>query len=351
MQQALDLAVQRFEGNVAGREIETVVRDTATSPDKAVPAANSLVKEDGVDILTGGFSSSVCLAIQEVAGREQVPYFSGGGSTLQANGKNCNKYSFFSMASGWQFSGAGVAAYEQDLLDSLYFVQADYAGGEGVYNGVTSVMQSETDAEMAGRALAPLGNDDYSSQISKARESGADAVWAALVGADTITFLKQAESAGLTDEMTVLVGVTGNSVAAALSDETLSKIYGGAPFYWTVDGADEFSSNFADAQDAPPEWWSAVSFEGAMEALTAIKNADGSSAAEDVLASVGGRSFSWARKGTKWRECDNRAVQPYYLMQGVPSAERDNENARWKVVGKTGGEEIMRSCDATGCSL
>jgi branched-chain amino acid transport system substrate-binding protein len=199
--------------------------------------------------------------------------------------------------------------------------------------------------------LAPLGNDDYSSQISKARESGADAVWPAMVGADTITFLKQAESAGLTDEMTVLVGVTGNSVAAALSDETLSKIYGGAPFYWTVDGADEFSTNFIDDQGTPPEWWSAVSFEGAMEALTAIENSDGSSSSDDVIAEVGGRSFSWTRSGMEWRDCDNRAVQPYHLMKGVPSSERDKENAPWEVVGETSGERIMRSCDATGCSL
>jgi branched-chain amino acid transport system substrate-binding protein len=350
MRAAFELGVEtRFGGSVAGREIETIVRDTATAPETAVNEATSLINEENIDLMVGGFSSSVCLALQDIAGREGVPYFSGGGSTLQVNGENCNRHSYFSFASGWQFSGAAVTAYEQDILDSLFFIQADYAGGEGVYRGVTSVMESETNAEMMGRALAPLGADDYSSQISKARDSGADAVWAATVGADSIKLVKQAVSAGLTDDMEIIVGVVGNSVGAALSDEELGAIHGGASFYWTAEGAGEFSQEYQSQAESPPEWWASATFDSTMEALTAVENTDGSTDIGDLESFLNGREFSWSRPGTQWRGCDHRAIQPYYLLEGNPSGSDSGEY--WSIIGETGGEQIMRSCQNTGCSL
>jgi branched-chain amino acid transport system substrate-binding protein len=234
-------------------------------------------------------------------------------------------------------------------MDSLFFVQADYAGGEGVYRGVTSVLESETDVSLEGRALASLGADDYSSQISLARESGADTVWAALVGADTIKFINQAVSAGLTDDVAVLVGITGNSVAKAISDEALSQIYGGANFYWTADGSAEFSQAFRDETGSPPEWWSAVTFDATMEGLTAVEATGGSTAVGDLQSAVEGREFSWSRPGTSWRSCDHRAVQPYYLLEGNPDGADSGEY--WSIIGETGGEQIVRSCEQTGCSL
>ncbi|WP_276258905.1 ABC transporter substrate-binding protein [Haloglomus litoreum] len=350
MRAAFELAVNtRFDSSVAGREVETIVRDTATAPETAVNEATSLINEENIDMMVGGFSSSVCLALQDIAGREGVPYFAGGGATLQANGKNCNRESYFAYASGWQYSGAGVTAYEQGILDSLFFIQADYAGGEGVYRGVTSVMESETDAQMMGRALAPLGADDYSSQISKARDSGADAVWAATVGADSIKLVKQAVSAGLTEDMEILVGSVGNSVGAALSDEELGAIHGGASFYWTAEGSGEFSDEFSSETGGPPEWWSSATFDATMEALTAVENTEGSTSIEDLNSALDGREFSWTRPGTAWRACDHRAIQPYYLLKGNPSGSDSGEY--WSIIGETGGEQIMRSCEKTGCSL
>ena len=350
MRAAFELAADaRFDSTVAGREIEALVRDTATAPETAVNEATALINEEDIDIMVGGFSSSVCLALQDIAAREGVPYFAGGGSTLQANGENCNRESYYAYASGWQYSGAGVTAYEQGILDSLFFIQADYAGGEGVYRGVTSVMESETGAEMMGRALAQLGADDYSSQISKARDSGADAVWAATVGADSIKLVKQAVSAGLTDDMEILVGSVGNSVGAALSDEELGAIHGGASFYWTAEGSTEFSDEFTSETGDPPEWWASAAFDATMEALTAVENTDGSTSVDDLTSFINGREFSWSRPGTAWRACDHRAIQPYYLLEGNPDGADSGEY--WSIIGETGGEQIMRSCENTGCSL
>lgn len=45
----------------------------------------------------------------------------------------------------------------------------------------------------------------------------------------------------------------------------------------------------------------------------------------------------------------HRAIQPYYLLEGNPSGADSGEY--WSIIGETGGEQIMRSCDQTGCSL
>jgi len=349
MKDALELAVTRNDSSAGGRDVELLVRDSGTSPDTAVPEANAMIQEENIDILMGGFSSSVCLALQDVAAREEILYFAGGGSTLQANADNCNRFSFFANPSGWQFSGAGLVAAEQGIMDSLYFVQADYAGGEGVYDGVTSVLESKTDVDVRGRALAALGNQDYSSQISKAKDSGADMIWAATVGSDTVKFVKQAMSAGL--EASIIIGATGNGTAKAFSDETLDNLYGGSHFYWTGDGAEAFVSDYREEYGSPPDWWDSSTFDAAMEALNAVDRAGGSTAPDDIIPDLEGREFSWSRPTTQWRACDHRSIQPYYLLEGQPASERDDESEYWRIAGNASGERIMRSCDATGCSL
>lgn len=346
-QESLELAEERFDKEIGGRQIETTVRDSGTATDVAVPAANELVRE-GVDVLIGGLSSSVVLALEDIAAREEIPFFGIGGTSIEATGENCNRFSFVKLASGYQYSGAPLLMYEQGRAESFYFIVADYGGGWGPYNGITAMLEKHTDAELLGNSVAPLGNDDYSSQISDARQSGADAVWGATFGSDSVTLGTQAADAGLTEEMTLGYGISGNGVAEGIGHDQLRGTFAGTSFYYTIDEAQEFTEDYQNKFGRPPRWTAADAFDCCMEYFSAVERA-GTTDADPIIDELEGNEFNWTRGTEKWRECDHRAIQPYFLLRAKD--EMESQHDYFEVLGSKGGEEIMRACEDTGCEL
>jgi branched-chain amino acid transport system substrate-binding protein len=244
-----------------------------------------------------------------------------------------------------------VMAAQEGLMDSLYLVVPDYEAGFSARDAFSEIVPRETNVEIAGSTKAQLGADDYSAQISDVRESNADMVLMVGIGGDAITFVTQAVNAGLDDSMRISMMLAGQNVAQGIPDEVIGKIYAGTPFYWQAEGSQEFSQMYEEEYDKKPNWWAAHQYAATMEALTALDESDGSSTISSMRSVLEGRSFDWTRPGMQWRECDHRAIQPYYLVKGVPPAERDEEAQYWDVVGEVGGETIMRDCANTGCSF
>jgi hypothetical protein len=54
-----------------------------------------------------------------------------------------------------------------------------------------------------------------------------------------------------------------------------------------------------------------------------------------------------------WRECDHQLVQQAYSVSALPVAEmQDSPYKAWFETTNTyAGDDIVRSCDATGCQL
>ena len=68
-------------GGIDGHRVELVIYDSGSEVTKAVTAANRLITQDKVDIISGaGNMSGLSLAIKPVANRYQVPMISNAGS-------------------------------------------------------------------------------------------------------------------------------------------------------------------------------------------------------------------------------------------------------------------------------
>ena len=69
-----NMAVEEINaaGGINGRKLVTVARDTKLNPSAAASAAKEMITKDNVDVIMGGLSSAVGLAISEVAKQEGV---------------------------------------------------------------------------------------------------------------------------------------------------------------------------------------------------------------------------------------------------------------------------------------
>ena len=70
-----------------------------------------------------------------------------------------------------------------------------------------------------------------------------------------------------------------------------------------------------------------------------------------IIKALEGRKFQTSKGPEQIRACDHRAVQDYYVGIGKSQKEMKGPWDMLKIVGSTGGEEIMIPCAQTGCKM
>src|SRR5277367_2498148 len=86
---AAQMAVDDFGGTVLGKKIEIVSADHQNKPDLASSIARQWFDEQGVQVITDLTTSSVGLAVQEVARAENKLIINSGAASSDLDGKAC----------------------------------------------------------------------------------------------------------------------------------------------------------------------------------------------------------------------------------------------------------------------
>ena len=133
-----NMAVEEINaaGGVGGKMLVSFARDTKLNPAQAAAAAKELITKDGVNVLVGGLSSAVGLAISEVAKQEGVVYIATIPKTIQMTTDKLHKY-VFRTASHTDFEGDAMAQLvKQQGGKMLCDIQLDYAYGHDLAAGI-----------------------------------------------------------------------------------------------------------------------------------------------------------------------------------------------------------------------
>src|SRR4030095_115095 len=118
-------------------------------------------------------------------------------------------------------------------LEKFYALGLDYAWGHN------SVQVFENDVkkpkrEFIGKVFAPTGTKDYSSYITKIRQSGADAVFLVMQGDDNNAFLSQSRQYRLPEKVKLLTEIVDLASIRAVGDASLGLI-GSSRYSFTYD--------------------------------------------------------------------------------------------------------------------
>ena len=220
------------------REIELVWIDTTSDPEKAVPAVNHALDTQGVEILWGGYHSSVALAVMEVAAERKIVGFAQGGSSTSINDKI---HADYERSKGWfkswpssQMDANPYARPLQELLSSGAWTPAsrkaavlvedtDFGRGWG-----SAIIRSFAEAgfDVLPFDALPPTTTDFAPLILRYRSQGVSLV--GLTSGVTVfsaNFLKQAREQNLKALLTAH-GLTWSSdwyeLSGAASDYVLS---------------------------------------------------------------------------------------------------------------------------------
>ena len=220
-------------GGILGRKVELLIEDTVGNPATCVRKAQEMVERHDVRLFTGITLSSEALAIVPKLAEWNSIFISSdnGDGRLTAASLVPN---FFRANTSGPMGTRAVSLYLRETTHKKFFALGlDYAWGHN------SVQVFEEEIKRMGRefvdkVFAPTGTKDYSTYITRLRQSGADAVYLVLAGDDNNAFIAQAAQYQLASRMALLAEQLELSTMRAVGDACLGMIVS-ARYAFTID--------------------------------------------------------------------------------------------------------------------
>ena len=271
---AARMAVEDFGGEVLGAPVEIVSADHQNKPDVGASVAREWFDVAGVDMIADVPTSSVALAVQEVA-REKNRVFidSGAGSTALTN-ESCTPTSFHWTYDTYALAVGTGQAVVQEGGDTWFFITADYEFGQSLEENTARVVEANG-GQVLGEVRHPLSTGDFSSYLLQAQGSGAKVIGLANAGSDTTNAIKQASEFGIVQSGQQLAGLLlFISDVHSLGLETAQGLVLTTGFYWDLNEKTRaWSERFFERHGAMPTMVQAGVYSGVLHYLEAIEAA------------------------------------------------------------------------------
>lgn len=331
-----------------GARFELVAADDASKPATGVNEARRLIAQENVDVLMTGTSSAITLAIGPLAQQIGIFTLAIGPQDTSITGEKAQRV-LFRFAPDVEMQVHAVAQRLLALGKKWYFIVNDFAYGKDCYARLSARLKRAGGQDL-GSDLLPLGTNDFSSSLTKVRNSGADVLVLCLGGFDGAKTAKQFVDFGLHKQMK-LGGVSGS-----MED-----------YYWKGVPTDELVGSTFVVNWAPSVSDSARALAHKLKALTHDSpssryyfpyvctlqlidrmHAAGTTKTDALIAAFSDHKFEAYKAGPGiWRACDHQCVQDVYAGSILSSKAREKADFMFEIVAEVPGLEAAGRCSDT----
>lgn len=194
---AIQIAVDEINeaGGVNGYQLEFNPQDDEHDAEKAVNAYNTL-KDWGMQMLLGTVTSAPCIAVEAEAINDNMFLLTPSGTSVECiSGDNAFRVCFADPTQGTE-SAKYIAANELATKVAVIYDSSDpYSAG--IYNAFQVEAANQDVFEIvAAEAFTSDNKTDFSVQIQKAKDAGADMVYMPFYYNEAALVLKQAKDMG-----------------------------------------------------------------------------------------------------------------------------------------------------------
>ncbi|MBV9117892.1 MAG: ABC transporter substrate-binding protein [Acetobacteraceae bacterium] len=224
-------AITEFNPPSHGFEVELVQADHQNKPDVASSIARQWF-DQGVDAIIDVPTSSVALAVSQVARQKDKILLDASAATTDLTDRQCSPntivWSFDTYMLAQSNGGASVQAGGR----SWVFITADYAFGHILEEHTTAVVRAAGGVVRGALRYPFPETTDFSSYLQQAQASGAQVLGLANAGADTVNSIKQAHEFGLSETMRIAPLLIFITDVHALGLEMAQGLSCTTSFYW-----------------------------------------------------------------------------------------------------------------------
>jgi len=346
---AAKMAVEDFGGTLNGKKIEVVGADHQNKPDIGAQIARQWFDQDGVDMITDLTTSSVALAVQEVARKENKVILITTAASSDLTGKACAPTSVHWTYDTTALANGTGAAVVKAGGDTWFFITADYAFGHSLQNDTAAVVKANG-GKVLGSVNVPLNKADFSSYLLQAQASKAKVIGLANAGGDTINSIKQAAEFGIVKGGQKLAGLlVFASDVHSLGLETAQGLQLTESFYWDQDDQTRaWSKKFFDRMKKEPTMAQAGTYSAVMNYLQAVKAAntlDGPA----VIKQLKSKPINDFVIRNGHIQDDGSLVHDMYLYEVKKPSESKGEWDLYKVISTIPGAEAFKRPKGNEC--
>jgi branched-chain amino acid transport system substrate-binding protein len=220
---AFELALDRIDHKMAGLPVQVIYEDDQQKPDVGKQKTEKLIQSDHVDFLAGYNWSNVLLASLKPAVDSQTFLIGINAGPSQLAGELCSPYVFLTSWQNDQTPAAMGLYMNQKGVKSVFLIGPNYAAGKDRLAGFRTAFKGRVLGEEYTVWPTQL---DFSAELSKARNSRAESIFAFFPGAAGVQFLNQYVQAGLKQQIPLYTDGTVDELSLPLQKENALGILG-----------------------------------------------------------------------------------------------------------------------------
>lgn len=230
-------------GGISGAQIEYKFEDDEHDAEKSVNAYNTL-KDWGMQLLVGTVTSNPCIAVIEKSKEDNLFQLTPSGSAVK-----CVQYdNVFRVCFSDPNQGAASAQYiGENKLASKVAVIYDSSDvySSGIYEKFNSEAANQGIEVVAAEAFTADNNTDFSVQLQKAQDAGAELVFLPIYYSQAALILQQANKMGYAPQFFGCDGLDGLLTVEKFDTSLAENVMLLTPF--AADAKDEATQKFVEA--------------------------------------------------------------------------------------------------------
>jgi branched-chain amino acid transport system substrate-binding protein len=350
---AAKMAVEDFGAAAKGMKVEIVSADHQNKPDVGSNIARTWFDRDNVDVIVDVPTSSVALAVNEIAREKNKVFLVSGAAASDLTGPKCSPNTVHWTYDTWALANGTGKAMVKTGGDTWFFITADYAFGKALERDTSEVVQANG-GKVLGSVRTPFPGTDFSSFLLQAQASKAKVIGLANAGGDTINSIKQAAEFGITQGGQSLAGLlVFVSDVHALGLQTAQGLVLTESFYWDQNDASRaFAKRFAPQfKNNMPTMVQAGVYAAVLHYLKAVEALKDDEDGKAVVAKMKELPTDDPLFGKGTIRQDGRHIHDMYLFEVKKPAESKGAWDYYKLRATIPAAEAFRPLKDGGCPL
>jgi branched-chain amino acid transport system substrate-binding protein len=321
MRNSFELALDHLGRKMGGKPVEVIYEDDGQKPDVGKQKTEKLVQSDKVDFIAGYIWSNVLLASLKTAVDSQTFLISANAGPSQLAGELCSPYVFSTSWQNDQTPAAMGLYMNQKGVKSVFLIGPNYAAGKDMLAGVKSTFKGQVVGEEYTVWPTQL---DFSAELTKARNSGAESIFVFYPGAAGVQFLNQYAQAGIKDKMPLYTAFTVDELSLPLQKDNAIGVPGAQE--WVNDLPGDQNKKFVEDYRKKytglrPTYYGAQAYDAAQLINSAVVAVNGDTSKKDAMkAAMEKADFKSLRGPFKYGN-NHIPIQNFYLQDVVKGAD------------------------------